>query len=36
MGGPVDDKDYNDAVFNVTCPSAPLGTDASNNVVLTR
>jgi Flp pilus assembly protein TadG len=36
MGGPVDDKDYNDAVFNVTCPTSPSGADASNSVVLTR
>jgi hypothetical protein len=36
MGGLVDDKDYNDAVFNVTCPSSPSGADTSNSVVLTR
>jgi hypothetical protein len=36
MGGLVDDKDYNDAVFNVTCPSSPSGADNSNSVVLTR
>ncbi|WP_447679154.1 TadE/TadG family type IV pilus assembly protein [Methylobacterium sp. M6A4_1b] len=36
MGGAVDDKDYNDAVFNVTCPSSLSGADASNSVVLTR
>ena len=40
MGGPSDDRDYNDAVFNVTCPSSSSGSggssQAASSVVLVR
>lgn len=38
MGGPTDDRDYNDAVFNVSCPASGggSGSTASNSVVLIR
>ncbi|MCE4226702.1 hypothetical protein HCU64_23450 [Methylobacterium sp. C25] len=37
MGGPSDDRDYNDAVFNVSCPASGSGSgSASNSVVLVR
>ncbi|GJD71269.1 pilus assembly protein TadG-related protein [Methylobacterium gnaphalii] len=38
MGGTSDDRDYNDAVFNVTCPASGggSGSGATNSVVLVR
>jgi Flp pilus assembly protein TadG len=39
MGGTSDDRDYNDAVFNVTCPSSTSsssGSQSSSSVVLTK
>ncbi|GJE57358.1 TadE/TadG family type IV pilus assembly protein [Methylobacterium thuringiense] len=40
MGGVSDDRDYNDAVFNVTCPSSAgssgSGSQATGSVVLTK
>ena len=36
MGGTSDDRDYNDAVFNVSCPSSSSGSQVTGGVVLTR